>query len=674
MRDWTKPLGVLLAAASSVCISVAIHAQETPPGKAPAPAKSDEVDPFAKSALPSGAVRDLTKDELQVTEGMVEVHVNDQSIISVLQTISIQTKRNIIASKNVTGSVTANLYGVTVDEALDAILHPNGYAYVKKGNFTYVYTLKELEEQEKAARKIATETFRLSYVPADVVKDMIRPALSPESIIALTKAPTFGLPTAATEAGGNSLAIEDTIVISDYPENLDKVRKIIKDLDRRPQQILVEATIMVTKLSDTNSLGVDFTLLGGVDFQTLSGTTNGSSGALGGGIIDDSKAGNITSSGYNAVGTRTLNNQGLANQGLNIGLSTSNIAVFVNALESITDSTVLANPKVLTLNKQPGIVIVGRKDGYITSTTTSTSTVQTVEFLETGTRLIFRPYIAEDGFIRMELHPEDSTGSVTVNGTFALPSKQTTEVTTNVLVRDGHTIVIGGLFREDNSVTKSQVPLLGDIPFAGQLFKKQTDIGIRQEVIVLITPHIIKDYSMYSEVSEQRLKEVDIQRVGLRRGMMPWSRDRMAEMSYKKARTEMAKTTYNRHRAMWYLDCATNLNPMFLEAYNLKEKLSGEQISESDNSNIRHFLTQAIMEDIGPAAPAAPAPVMIKPEEPADKPVPAAPKPMPKPDMKSETKTGNGAPKTEVKITEMPPAAPTVKELPPASGVDNSNK
>src|SRR5204862_2562393 len=96
--------------------------------------------------------------------------------------------------------------------------------------------------------------------------------------------------------------------------------------------------------------------------------------------------------------------------GLKVGFVTNSVSMFLSALETVTDTTVLANPKVLALNKQQGEVIVGRKDGYLTTTVTESATVQTVDFLDTGTRLIFRPCIGADGYIRMEIHSEDSRG------------------------------------------------------------------------------------------------------------------------------------------------------------------------------------------------------------------------------------------------------------------------
>src|SRR5205814_7865144 len=134
--------------------------------------------------------------------------------------------------------------------------------------------------------------------------------------------------------------------------------------------------------------------------------------------------------------------------------------------------------------------IIGRKDGYLTSTVTETAKVETVEFLDTGTRLIFRPYIGDDGYVRMEIHPEDSSGGLTSSN---LPFKVTTEVTSNVMVKDGHTIVIGGLFRESSDTARGQVPFLGNLPGAGWLFRNQRDRTTREEIIILLTPHVVKD-------------------------------------------------------------------------------------------------------------------------------------------------------------------------------------
>jgi type IV pilus assembly protein PilQ len=558
---------------------------------------ADAATPAASPAATANAGVSVTNTQVSVSEtGAVEIHVNDTNVLEVLRLLSLQSRKNIIASKNVTGSVTANLYNVTVHEALDAILQSNGYVYREKGNFIYIYTPKELADLNKAARQTATEVFHLYYTPAANAASMIKPALSPEAQVAVTAAAQSGIDTSGSaDAGGNSRSSEDMLVVTDYTDNLEQVRKIIKEADRRPVQVLVEATILAATLGDNNAMGVDFSVMGGVKFgQFQTGPTQ---------TIANAAAGNLPGvSGY-GIGQTSFTNQ-LPAGGLRVGLLTNNISVFVQALESVTNTTVLANPKVLSLDKQKGYVHVGRSDGYQTTTVSATTSTQTVQFLDSGTTLAFRPYVGDDGYIRMEIHPEDSSGGLTSAN---LPFKTTTEVTTNMMVKDGRTIVIGGLFRDSSSTARGQVPFLGDIPYLGVLFRQQQDQTTRQEIIILLTPHIVKDDSAYSELSEAQMQRAEELRVGVRKGMMFFGRERLAESAYENAVAEMNKPNPNRDLVLWHLDAATNLNPTFLEAIELKEKVSGKRVTDSDNSMIRAFVSRSVLGTSMANTPAVPA-------------------------------------------------------------------
>jgi len=560
---------------------------------APAPdvKAQPKTDPFDNAdAIPVPAAEGKTVKAEDVkydgAQGTVEIHVNDASITEVLRMLSTQSQKNIIASKDVRGTITANLYGVTIKEALQAILVSNGYAFREQGNFIFVYTAKELREIERANRTTKTEVIRLFYTPASNAVNMIKPVLSADAQVSFTTPAGTGLSSGTGEVGGNSHAVEDMMVVTDYPENLEAVRRVIKEVDRRPQQILIEATILRAALSEDNAMGVDFNLLAGVNFNNLLSNNGGQVNGANTGTASAQVNGSAGSIGTGNSFSSTVPG------GMKVGFVSDNVSVFLSALEGVTDTAVLANPKVLALNKQKGEVIVGRKDGYLTTTVTQTSTVQTVEFLDTGTRLIFRPYIADDGYIRMEIHPEDSSGGLTGAN---LPFKITTEVTSNVLVKDGHTILIGGLFRESSDTGRSQVPGLGNIPVAGYLFRNQRDRTTREEIIILLTPHIVKDESAFAEASEEMMKNADRLRVGVRRGMMPFGRERLAELSYEWARDEMKKPNYDKHKVLWYLNSATNLNPTFREAMVLKEQLTGEVVTAVDNTSMRHFISQAIL-------------------------------------------------------------------------------
>jgi type IV pilus assembly protein PilQ len=629
MRNGIKAVGVLFVAASSVYAAQvsgpnpgdpavpatpAIPASELPAGVSPAdiakslfggtvpggaPAAGDviPVETPKDKAPPLREGQPVRAGQVNVSEaGTVDIHVVDANLLEVLRMLASQSQRNIIASKDVRGAVTANLYDVTIREALDAILQSNGFAYREKGNFIYVYTAKEIAEIEKASRKVRTEVFRVYYTPAANAVNMVKPVLSTEAQVSFTTPAVSGIGTGTSDVGGNSHATDDIIVVTDFPENLDKVREVLKEIDKRPQQVLVEATILRASLTDDNALGVDFNVLAGVNFASVTGLLNGSQ--INNAVPGEGATVGPLSRGVGSVGTGNNFSQGI-NNGLRVGFVSDNISVFLAALEGVTDTTVLANPKILALNKQKGEVIVGRKDGYLTTTVTSSSSTQTVEFLDTGTRLIFRPYIGDDGYIRMEIHPEDSSGGLTANAN--LPFKITTEVTTNVMVKDGNTVIIGGLFRESSDTSRNQVPILGSIPVAGTLFRNQRDRTVREEIIILLTPHIIKDESAYTKDSLAAEKDWGKLRVGVRKGMMISGRERLAESSYEKALAELNKPNPDRAKALWHLDIATNLNPKFAEAVALKEKISGVELSVSDSSSVKGFLRRRVLAEEGMA-------------------------------------------------------------------------
>jgi type II secretory pathway component GspD/PulD (secretin) len=268
----------------------------------------------------------------------------------------------------------------------------------------------------------------------------------------------------------------------------------------------------------------------------------------------------IETSGFASVG----------GNGLRVGVTSGDFVAFITALERVTDTTILANPKILAVNKQLGIVYIGTKIGYTSQTTqTQTSTTQQVEFLETGTRLAFRPYIGDDGYIRMDIQPKDSSGTLKANN---IPDEQSTELATNIMVKDGQTIVIGGLFRDVIVTSRSQIPLLGDLPLIGALFRKTTDTVQRQEVIVMLTPHIIDEPK--ETQSDARIDDVRRKRFGAKNELQWAGKARLAEDRY-----IMAAKYYlegDTETAMEALNYVLELRPSYLEAIRLKERIIAE--------------------------------------------------------------------------------------------------
>lgn len=527
--------------------------------------------------------------EVNITDrGTVQMHVSDLPLSTVLHMLSVEGRRNIIASPKVRGSVTANLYDVTFEQALEAILVSNGSGYRVLNDFIYVYTNEELVAMDAAAAPpFATRVYRLSYIsPADAER-FLSPLVGEDGTITIPAEPASGLGSDPEEAGGNAYAGDDVVLVTARLDRLSEIERILKELDVRPKQVLIEATILRAQLSEDNALGIDFSLLGGVDLAFLGASSNG---------IADITLGELPAERFDNLSTAVTTDLtgNVPGGGLTVGVIKNNVAAFLRALEEVTDTTVLANPKLLVMNRQKAQVIVGRRDGFFTTTVTQTQSIQSVKFLETGTQLIVRPFIGHDGFIRVELHPEDSVGFVNAQG---LPSEQTTELTTNVIVRDGETILLGGLFREVTVDTRSQVPGIGSIPGLGVLFRSSANSTTREEVIILLTIHIIKNHEAFVEASRELGEDIERLRVGSRKGLMGHGRERIASAHYEKA---VEAINRGRQRtAMWHLNLAVYTRPTFVAARRLREQILSEREWDVASIGGRAFLHSLITREKG---------------------------------------------------------------------------
>lgn len=465
---------------------------------------------------------------------MVDLHVSDEDLANVLQMLSIQSRRNIVTSRNVSATVTANLYGVTFYEALDAILHVNGYGYMEKGNFIYVYTLDELEAIEQESRVRVSKVINLNFLNAIDAAEFVKPLLSEGGQIKTPgKSAAFGIPDNAP-VGADDYALGATLVIVDYPENIEEIEALLAQIDTRPAQVLVEATILQAQLNEANAFGIDFSIIGDLDFTDFSNAggpveavdslIRGNSDRVGVGTVEvpgtDGEGRGVVSTPGNTAGPATFK----------LGIVDGDFAMFLRALDEVTDTTIVSNPKILALNRQPSRVLVGTKVGYLNTTTTDTATTQTVEFLDTGTQLYFRPFVSSDGLIRMELKPQVSTALIrdardASGATVTIPDEDTSEIVTNVMVRDGQTIVLGGLFRESTVSARRQVPGLGNIPIIGAAFRGHDDEVKRTEIIFMIRPTIMSDKILLDQ-GERALAHAERTRVGSRNGLLIFSRDR----------------------------------------------------------------------------------------------------------------------------------------------------
>lgn len=536
----------------------------------------------------------------------VTLSVRETPLSQVLELLSIQGQRNIVPSPRVSGTVTANLYDVTFEQALEAILQQNGAGFVRKGDFIYVYTQDELQKIREAQRHLETRVFRLNYLTASDASTFVTPMLSSAGSIAVSGDVESGFQPSVGDGGANSSAHVDTMVVHDYEEKLERIAKVVKSLDVRPRQVLVEATILEARIEEDNKFGVDFSILTNAAVQSLANPLNGAGELIAGTLKPANKAGALQSS---------VGNVNTADGGFTGGAVTDNVAIFIQALDSITDTTIIANPKVLALNRQRADVLIGEKLGYVSTTSTSTSTTQSVEFLDTGIQLTARPFISDDGFIRLELKPQVSTGSVTVSTNFTIPNETTNELTTNVMVRDGQTIVLGGLFKEETTVQREQVPGLASVPLAGEAFKGRSDDIDRTEIIFLITPHIVKDEAL--EAAGQAAADgIEMIRLGVREGLLPWSRTKMTAAHLRDALE--AVEAGDDAKALWKVDLALGMQPNQPEAIRLKEKLTGRRVYHPRLSVLNQavdLLVERTTERRRPPRPVEPDPGPTRPDE-----------------------------------------------------------
>ena len=514
--------------------------------------------------------------------GQIDITVKDLEIAKVLQLLSIQSQRNIVASRNVSGKVSADLYGVSFNEALEAILTPNGYGYEEKGNFIYVYTAAELEERQNAMRKTVTKMVRLNYISATEAASFVTPLLSTNGNITASGEVDAGILPSQSDAGENTFAHADTLLIRDYEENVEEIEAVLAELDVRPKQVLVEATILQATLTEANAFGVDFSVV--ANFDALTDFVNPL------GAVDQMINGSNTGGGGSAVSS-TVGSTQTGAAGIKIGVTGSDASVFLRALDSVTDTTVLAKPNILVLNRQRADLLVGERLGYLSTTVTDTSETQTIEFLDVGTQLTVRPFVSEEGNIRLELRPSVSDGTTRLEGGFIIPDETTQELVTNIIVESGQTVVLGGLFVEDTTVGRSQVPGLGDLPFVGAAFKGQDDDFRRSEVIFMVKTTIMDhvDLAIMGDSASERVLDA---RIGIRNGLLPWSNDKLVSAHLLDARKHL--DAGNSKKALWSVNLALHLAPTSKDAIALKEEITGEPIPYEDMTFFGNLGTDVI--------------------------------------------------------------------------------
>ncbi|MCA9773616.1 MAG: hypothetical protein KC466_14465 [Myxococcales bacterium] len=410
------------------------------------------VDLYPAAGLPDRGREGPVATDAIGGDDLLSLNFKAVDIADVLRTLSRTRGYNLVMGPRVNGPVTVSLTKVSLREALDAVIRVTGYTYSIHDNTIYVLHPKARKDLDGDLFGLEQSALVLNYLDPKEAYKIALPYLS---------------------TVGSAVASERTrrLIVEDRPDIVQRIRNLLDSVDRRPRQIFIESAIMEVTVSQNQEFNVDLNYVDAGDRAKQ--------------IFGDDAGASLLTKGFAQSAAGTL-------PGAFFAFSNNNIEILVNALQSKGNTKTLATPKVLALDGESAEIIIGERFGYRdTKTVTEAAATETVTFLEVGTQLRLQPKIYDDGYIRMNIHPEVSSGSV--DAVSGLPQEKTTEVSTTLVLRDGETLIIGGLLRESTGHNEDQVPYLGDIPILGWFFQGWKEDNNKTEIVVMVTPHIVKD-------------------------------------------------------------------------------------------------------------------------------------------------------------------------------------
>ncbi len=416
-----------------------------------------------------------------ISDEIVNLNFYQADITEVMRMLSEQSGMNFIYGSDVSGTITLFLENVSFDDAFRAILKLSGLVAQKQSeNIVRIVTPQQLKTERGRAVKI-TRKFTMKYTKADDIKAQLT-----------------GMEFGGVKANVSTDKTTNSLIITTTPEGLEEYQKIVNELDVMPRQVMIEARIMEIGIDDVPiNLGVDWSVAR--DFNNRNNRGSGKDNLLTIGSTQDSSAryegfdGNapyIAHPGEDGSGVNFMENLTSAGGILRIGsiLNQTRFNLTLAALSKSTKLKELSHPRIITLNNETAKVLVGDKIPVKEKSVSQGIMTESIKYLDTGIKLSVTPTINEDGYITLVVHPEISTFKA--DGSSYVIS--TREAETKVLVKDGDTIVIGGLIKDQEVKTTSKVPILGDIPILGILFRHKKIENKRTELLVFVTANIIK--------------------------------------------------------------------------------------------------------------------------------------------------------------------------------------
>lgn len=439
----------------------------------------------------------------------LSLNFQDIDVRSVLQLIADFTNLNLVASDSVNGRITIRLQNVPWDQALDIILKTKGLDKRRTGNVIMVAPAIEIAAREKLEAQatqqiqqlapLQTEYIQLSYAKATDIQTLIT---SGRNNGASGSSSTSTNDTGLDSNVGSLLSTRGTIsidprtntlIIQDTAAKIDEIRGMISRLDVPVKQVMIEARIVRATNSFSKEMGVKWGVLS-------QGVTNNNSLLVGGSentlwnLREPEKDDDLGGYKYTIDRPDNLNvDLGVTTQGASriafglISLSDVMLDLELSALQSEGKGEVIATPKVLTGDKQKARVASGQQIPYQNATSSGATAVQ---FVNAELSLEVTPNVTPDGKIGMELFINSDTPGTPITGGVPI---NTNRIATNVLVNDGETVVLGGIFQNETGNTVTKVPFLGDIPYVGALFRKNLNVDNKQELLIFVTPRLVTD-------------------------------------------------------------------------------------------------------------------------------------------------------------------------------------
>ena len=466
-----------------------------------------EVAPKKKSAMTDK----LAKGQAPVYTGSrVTFNFQDIPVRSALQLLADISGLNLVASDSVGGSVTLRLVNVPWDQALDVVLRAKGLDKRRNGNVIWIAPQAELAKYEE---DLATARLKAED-NAELVTDYVPISYGKAADIA--KLLTTGAKQGGGGGGGGnssrgflsprgSVSYDDrtnTLLINDNPEKIKEIRALIAVLDRPVQQVLIESRIVVATDSFTRDLGAKFGIqarANNTEFQNAAtATPNLQNGTGGGNVISigGSDNGDGTASGLNVnlPVAGAAGSFGLAILGANYALDLE-----LSAAQTEGRGEVISSPRVITANQQEAVIRQGQQIGYVTyqnsATGASGSGTATVQFKDAVLELRVTPTITADNrvYLKINVKKDALAKFIDAPGSGQVPQIDTRELNTSVLVDNGQTVVLGGIYEITKQNTVTKVPGLGDIPGIGALFRSTSRQNDKAELLIFVTPRILSD-------------------------------------------------------------------------------------------------------------------------------------------------------------------------------------